>query len=108
MIRPAELIQRKRDGQELDGEELRELILAYARDEAFSFYYPENLDLLRHCGAELRPFSPLADSALPADTDAIYIGGGYPELYAARLAENRPLLQALRAAIAAAQAGLDV
>lgn len=76
-------------------------VIAYARDEAFSFYYPENLALLRHCGADLRAFSPLSDAALPADTDAIYIGGGYPELYADRLSANQPLIRALRAAIAA-------
>jgi cobyrinic acid a,c-diamide synthase len=76
-------------------------VIAYARDEAFSFYYPENLDLLRHCGAELRPFSPLSDPDPPLGTDAVYLGGGYPELHAARLAVNRPLHRALRDAIAA-------
>ncbi|MDP9372143.1 MAG: cobyrinate a,c-diamide synthase [Chloroflexota bacterium] len=76
-------------------------VIAYARDAAFSFYYAENLDLLRHCGADLRPFSPLADATLPPDAAAIYLGGGYPELHAAPLAANRPLRDALRAAIAA-------
>lgn len=75
-------------------------IIAYAHDEAFSFYYGENLDLLRERGAELRPFSPLADTALPPDTAAIYLGGGYPELHAARLAQNTALHAALRAALA--------
>ncbi len=73
--------------------------IAYARDAAFSFYYAENLDLLRHCGADLRPFSPLADAALPPGTAAVYLGGGYPELHAAELAANRPLHAALRSAI---------
>lgn len=75
-------------------------VIAYAHDAAFSFYYAENLDLLRQCGAELRPFSPLADAALPPGTAALYLGGGYPELHAAQLAANRPFLAALRAAIA--------
>lgn len=53
---------------------------AIPKDEAFCFYYPENLDVLRNFGAEVVPFSPLR-GALP-DVDAFYIGGGYPELYA--------------------------
>lgn len=64
-----------------------------AMDEAFCFYYPENLELLRDCGAEIVPFSPLRDS-LP-DADAYYIGGGYPELYAEKLEENASLREEL-------------
>jgi cobyrinic acid a,c-diamide synthase len=66
-----------------------------ARDAAFQFYYAENLDLLRAAGAELVEWSPLADADLP-DVDGLYIGGGYPELHAARLAANTSLLEALR------------
>lgn len=75
--------------------------IAYARDEAFSFYYGANLDLLRRAGADVVPFSPLRDAALPPGTAALYLGGGYPELHAARLAANAPLLVAIRAALAA-------
>lgn len=75
-------------------------VIAYAHDAAFSFYYAENLDLLRRCGGDLCPFSPLADMALPPGTAALYLGGGYPELHAGRLAANRPLHAALRVAIA--------
>jgi cobyrinic acid a,c-diamide synthase len=64
-----------------------------AMDEAFCFYYPENLEVLRDFGAEIVPFSPLRDS-LP-DADAYYIGGGYPELYAEKLEENASLREAL-------------
>jgi len=62
--------------------------LGIARDAAFCFYYEDNLDLLRAAGAELIPFSPLADSRLPDDLDGLYLGGGYPELHAEALAAN--------------------
>jgi cobyrinic acid a,c-diamide synthase len=70
------------------------------RDEAFSFYYPENLEALQELGADLTFFSALAGDSLPP-VDAVYIGGGFPELYAARLAENRELRRTLREAVAA-------
>jgi cobyrinic acid a,c-diamide synthase len=72
------------------------VVIAVARDEAFGFYYEDNLDLLRAAGAELRFFSPLEDSELPEPTDAIYLGGGYPELHAERLFVNLPMRRAIR------------
>jgi len=74
--------------------------LGVARDRAFCFYYPENLELLASFGAELVPFSPLKDRELPADLHGIYLGGGYPELYAEQLAANAGLKQALQEAAA--------
>ena len=67
-----------------------------ARDQAFSFYYEDNLDLLSENGAEIVEFSPLTDSVLPESLHALYFGGGYPELHAAALSGNGRLLQDIR------------
>jgi cobyrinic acid a,c-diamide synthase len=65
----------------------RDVRIGVARDEAFCFYYAENLELLEQAGAKLVEFSPIRDS-LPHDLDGLYVGGGYPELHAAALAAN--------------------
>jgi cobyrinic acid a,c-diamide synthase len=70
--------------------------LAIARDNAFCFYYEDNLRLLVEAGFELVPFRPTLDPRLPANVDAIYIGGGYPESFAADLAANISLAAELR------------
>ncbi|AJX30815.1 cobyrinate a,c-diamide synthase [Burkholderia oklahomensis] len=75
--------------------------IAIARDAAFSFIYPANLDQLEALGAELAFFSPLADAPLPAGCDALYLPGGYPELHAARLAANATTARAIAAHVAA-------
>ncbi|MCS7290379.1 MAG: cobyrinate a,c-diamide synthase [Roseiflexus sp.] len=74
-------------------------VIAVARDEAFSFLYEDNLDLLRAAGADIVFFSPLRDTILPKETGAIYLCGGFPELYAEALSANRALMYAIRAAI---------
>jgi cobyrinic acid a,c-diamide synthase len=71
-------------------------VIAIARDAAFAFIYPANLETLRQLGADLRFFSPLAGDPLPA-CDAIWLPGGYPELHAAALAANTALWAALGA-----------
>jgi cobyrinic acid a,c-diamide synthase len=73
------------------------LRIGVARDAAFSFYYEDNLDLLREHGGEIVPFSPVQDRDLPADLDALYLGGGYPELEAERLAANTTMREQVRA-----------
>ncbi|MEI6180310.1 MAG: cobyrinate a,c-diamide synthase [Chloroflexales bacterium] len=75
-------------------------VIAVARDEAFSFLYEENLALLRAAGATIAFFSPLHDQHLPADTGALYLCGGFPELYAAQLSANVAMHTALRTAAA--------
>jgi cobyrinic acid a,c-diamide synthase len=70
--------------------------IAVACDEAFWFYYEENLDILKDEGAEIVLFSPLNDKKLPSSVDAFYIGGGYPELYTQKLSSNTELLISLK------------
>ena len=74
--------------------------IAVARDEAFAFAYPLVLDGWRRAGAEVLPFSPLADEAPSPSADAVYLPGGYPELHAGRLAAAGRFIEGLRAAAA--------
>jgi cobyrinic acid a,c-diamide synthase len=71
--------------------------IGVARDKAFSFYYEDNLDLLHENGAEIVYFSPLSDAEMPQYIDALYLGGGYPELYADVLSRNITVSSAIRA-----------
>ena len=73
--------------------------IAVARDKAFCFYYEDSLDILRQLGAQLVPFSPLTEEALPPDIQGIYLGGGYPELYARQLGENTSMEASLKQAL---------
>jgi cobyrinic acid a,c-diamide synthase len=72
--------------------------IAVAKDKAFSFYYQDSLDLLEAWGAELIPFSPLQDTKLPQGISGLYIGGGFPELYATELAANEPIRREIKIA----------
>ena len=71
--------------------------VAVAQDEAFSFYYEDNLELLEELGAKIVYFSPLHDRELP-EADGLLIGGGYPELKAGELAANTGMLASIRKA----------
>jgi cobyrinic acid a,c-diamide synthase len=92
MVRPSAL---HRDAVPADATPVR---IGVAYDEAFCFYYPENLELLEDAGAEIVPFSPLDDRALPRDLGLIYLGGGISEAFIPRLAENVPFLDSFRRA----------
>ncbi|MEB3312470.1 MAG: cobyrinate a,c-diamide synthase [Snowella sp.] len=74
--------------------------IAVARDRAFNFYYQDNLDLFTTYGAELVYWSPLADAHLPPNIQGLYIGGGFPEIFAQTLSENQLLRQEIKTAIA--------
>ncbi|NCB76768.1 MAG: cobyrinate a,c-diamide synthase [Negativicutes bacterium] len=78
---------------------VRRARLGVARDEAFSFYYPESMGVLTRFGAELIPFSPLEDASLP-EVDGLFFGGGFPEMFAPQLAANASMREAVRRAAA--------
>ena len=78
------------------GEGLR---IAIAQDRAFSFYYADNLDLFREMDAELIPWSPISDHGLPENIQGLYFGGGFPEVFANELAENKTARESVHNAI---------
>lgn len=71
-------------------------IVAVAKDEAFCFYYEDNLELMKKMGANIIEFSPIHDVHLPENINGLLLGGGYPELYADRLSENVTMLQDIK------------
>lgn len=71
------------------------LRIGVARDLAFCFYYKDNLEFLKEMGCEIVPFSPLQDSELPKQLDAVIFGGGYPEIYARQLSENQSMRESV-------------
>ncbi|MGI9101421.1 MAG: cobyrinate a,c-diamide synthase [Terriglobales bacterium] len=87
------------------GPDRSQLKIAYIKDAAFSFYYPENLEALERAGAQLVPISALTSRELPAGISALYIGGGFPEVHAPALAGNTSFLRSLSEA---ARGGLPI
>jgi len=85
-----------RPSVETGGNPIDRVRIGVARDAAFCFYYPDNLELMEDSGAEIVFFSPRTVSTLPEDLDGLYFGGGYPELYAASLAANSALKTSVR------------
>jgi len=79
--------------------------IGIARDRAFTFYYPENIEALEAAGAELVPFSPMYDEHLPLDLNGLYIGGGFPEVFMGELEDNRSIREQIRIAV---EAGMPV
>ena len=75
--------------------------IGIARDAAFQFYYPDNLELLMELGCELLEFSPISDYRLPEGIQGLLLGGGYPELYAEALSKNEPMRRQIQKSIAA-------
>ena len=73
--------------------------IAVAKDRAFCFYYEDSLEVLTRMGAELVPFSPLVDSQLPENIHGLYLGGGYPELYAGQLSGNASMRLSIKSAL---------
>ncbi len=73
------------------------VLIGVPSDPAFSFYYEDNLEMLREQGAEIVRFSPLHDANIPLGLDALYLGGGYPELHANQLSGNLSMLDEIRA-----------
>ena len=90
--------EKEREAEILREKEASVCRIAIARDEAFCFYYQDNLDALVRAGAELIEFSPLRDTHLPK-ADGLYLGGGYPELYFRELSENRIMRREIKNAV---------
>jgi cobyrinic acid a,c-diamide synthase len=84
--------------QEIEIETCADIRIAVAMDKAFCFYYADSLELLKKMGAQIIPFSPLADRNLP-ECDGLILGGGYPEVFAAELSENKVMLHSIQKAV---------
>jgi cobyrinic acid a,c-diamide synthase len=85
----------------------RPVRIAVAAGPAFSFMYPDNLELLEQAGAELVPFDPLDEAVLPEPVDGLVAGGGFPEVFAEALSDNQKLLAAIRDRVLARQASSE-
>ena len=73
--------------------------IGLASDDAFCFFYQDNLELLQEMGAELIPFSPLYDKQIPGNLSGLLFYGGYPELYAEELSKNESMKTSIKKAL---------
>jgi cobyrinic acid a,c-diamide synthase len=79
----------------MDSNDSLNVTLAIARDNAFCFYYQDDIELFEALGAKIKYFSPLHDKCIPDDVDGIFIGGGFPELNAGKLMENETMRESI-------------
>lgn len=86
------------DFYDIDIKKISDIEIAVARDKAFSFIYPDNIDILERLGCKIKYFSPLDDEKLPENISGIVLSGGYPEIYAEKLSENKSMLSDIKSA----------
>lgn len=77
-------------------EKYKNIKIGIAKDEAFSFYYNDNIEFLEKLGIKIKYFSPINDEKIPEDVDMLYFGGGYPENYGAELSNNKKMIESIR------------
>lgn len=83
---------------DIDIKKISDIEIAVARDKAFSFIYPDNIDILERLGCKIKYFSPLNDKKLPENISGIILSGGYPEIYAEKLSENKSMISDIKSA----------
>lgn len=88
-----------KDIHQAEADPAKKVRIAVARDEAFCFFYEDNLEILKKLGAELIEFSPIRDKMLPENVDGLILGGGYPELYAEEISKNKSMRESIAKAI---------
>ncbi|MCI6151672.1 MAG: cobyrinate a,c-diamide synthase [Fusobacterium perfoetens] len=79
-----------------EAEKYKGLKIGVAKDNAFSFYYNDNLEFLERLGIEIKYFSPINDEKIPENVDGLYFGGGYPELYGKELEKNKSMIESIK------------